>query len=154
MPSFNHNARSMATSILSHSSSLASCTQTSMFNISLHLNYLKLLIFFNSVTFFYTCSHAKGPLSLNDWQKSDPCWMLISVSMKMEVRNNRLRCREEHCKVWVCSLRYKDEDANGIVTITFKKLYYYNALPSSPCSSGKSVFITLRSIVRVGKMAP
>lgn len=105
MPSFNHSARSVATSILSHSSSLASCVDTYFTYFTLAYTWITL----NSVCCFFTCSHMKGPLWLNDWKLSDPCWMFISVSIKMEVRKRRQRCREPRCKIWVCSLQNEDK---------------------------------------------
>lgn len=149
MPSFNHSARSMATSILSHSSIRASCVGTHIYHTWIsYLNHFEL-----SMVFFLTCSHMKGPLWLNDWKLSDPCWMFISVSIKMEVRKRRQRCREPCCKIWVCSLQNGDK-CKGMVANTLTKFLIYNALPSSPCGSGKSVLIPLGSIVMEGKMAP
>lgn len=151
MPSFNHSARSMATSILSHSSSLASCVGTRIFRTGLCLNHSKLSM---TVVVFFTCSHMKGPLWLNEWKLSDPCWMLISVSIKMEVRKRRQRWSEPRCKIRVCSLQNENRQMKGLEAYTLTKFLIYNAVPSSPCGGGKSVLIPLGSIVREGKIVP
>lgn len=54
----------------------------------------------------FTCSQMNCPPSLSESQKSDPCWTLISVSMKMEVRSSWRRWGEERCRVWTRSLQH------------------------------------------------
>lgn len=149
MPSFSHNARSMATSILSHSSSLASCIY-----ISLHLNYSQLFIFLNGIIYIFI----PVPIwKVHCHQMIDrrvilaECWFLSQWRWKWGTTDRgagRSTARSE------CVAFGKDREANGIVTNKLKWILNYNAIPSSPCSSGELVVITLGPTVRVGEMAP
>ena len=109
---------------------------------------------------FLTCSQTNGPLSLNESQYSDPCWMLISVSMRMEVRNNWHRWGEDCCRVWICNLQHdewwysKKRLASGSKYIPLDlNCVDVDMFASSPCGS-KSILCAVGARVRVGIVAP